>query len=105
MRENETNFLDAKKFIIFDPIRIENIIANSELATKVESKDDFIEVIFTNKGKLDGSEVYYNIPLTHLNSDQIYKLLSYKRKSKDERRWKNGNRSNRISQRSRPTRP
>ncbi len=99
--KEQTNFLDTSKITVFESRRIENLLANAKLATLIESKGITIELTFTNKGKLDNSSVCYAIPLTKINADQIYKLLSYKRGNNNERRQrKNGNHSNRVSQRS-----
>lgn len=83
------NNITDNKTVVFDAERLSNITHNARMATKIYYKGTSIEVIFTNQGKFDGSEVVYTLPLQYLLSKQIYTLLSYKKKNKNERKRRN----------------
>ena len=95
----DIDFLESNKLLIEDKTRIENVLANAKVATKIESKGVTVEITFTNKNKLDTSAVTYIILLERITSVQLEELLTHKRAIENE---KGRNKSNNSSSRIRP---
>ena len=96
------DFLESNKLLIADETRINNILGNAAIATKIESKGVTVEVTFSNKKRLDTTAVTYIILLEHITSVQLEELLTHKRTIENEKeRSKNNNSSSKIRPRQR----
>lgn len=86
---NIQDFMNSAKFIVYDKIRIDNLVTNAQIASKIDYLKDkrLMEITFTDrmKGKKD-SVVQYFLPIDRLSNPQISMLLSYKKKQNEKRK-------------------
>lgn len=86
---NIQDLINSTKFIIYDKVRIDNLVTNAQIASKIDYLKErrFMEITFTDrlKGKKD-SIIQYFLPIDRLSNPQISMLLSYKKKQNEKRK-------------------
>lgn len=83
------DYMNFNKFTITSRWRIENLITNAEIASRVDYDKDtkLIEISFISKQKNKKDVIIqYYLPILILSNPQISKLLSYKKNYEKKRR-------------------